>query len=466
MPHVPYALMIGVSMFRWKGGDASFLPSVGLLLTYSIMGILKDFTVVATISGVTTLNVFVQGALTVAITSIGKDLRFRETDLQWPVNAFLLSYASLLLFFGRIGDICGHKNVFLCGTAWFAAWSLASAFAPKSYVFIIFMACNGIGIAAITPAAIGSCTTYFPPGASRNRAFGILGGAQPVGFILGLLLGGEIAGSRVTWRAIFYVQTGLAILFMLLGLIFLPNDAGGKRYTKGIDFGGVLLSVTGVALLTFSIANAPSSPKGWATPYILVLLLASIVLLVCFVLLEHSRTKVHKSVLIPMKISRSSGGKKLIILSTVFFAWWSFDALMYFFTLLKPIETSIRFIPMVLSGIAVNIGAGFLMHRLNGQALILIGLIGNAVAALLYALIDNNLSYWKMGLFMMILNPFCDIIYPIGTVLLTSAFDADSQALAGGLFNVATSLGASVGLDVTSCISTARQLNFVHQPVP
>ena len=67
--------------------------------------------------------------------------------------------------------------------------SLASAFAPKAYIFIIFIACLGVGVAAITPAAIGLCTAYFQTGAARNRAFGIIGGVQAVGFILGLTIG-------------------------------------------------------------------------------------------------------------------------------------------------------------------------------------------------------------------------------------------------------------------------------------
>lgn len=69
-----------------------------------------------------------------------------------------------------------------------------------------------------------------------------------------MALGGLLSGSRASWRAIFYVQTGLAISFMFLGLVSLPNVTGTKRYSRGIDFGGVILSVTGVALLTFSIA--------------------------------------------------------------------------------------------------------------------------------------------------------------------------------------------------------------------
>jgi len=378
-----------------------------------------------------------------------------------------LSYASLLLLFGRIGDIVGHKLVFLCGTAWFAAWSLASAFAPKSYIFILFIACTGIGVAANTPAAIALCTHYFPAGAARNRALGIIGGAQPIGFILGLVLGGLIAGSHSSWRTIFYIQTGCAVLFITLGAVALPSDKKEGRYSRGIDLGGVILSVSGLGLLTFSIATAPSSSKGWATPYIPVLLVVSIALLVFFVLLQHIRTKANKSVLIPMKASGAGNGRNILILTTVFFGWWSFDTLIYFFTLyfqqvqfLSPIETSVRFIPMVISGVVMNVGTGLLMGKFSLRILMLIGLVGNMASAIIYALIKPQLSYWKMSFLMTVLDPFCDILYPIGTLLLTSSFDADSQALAGGLFNVATALGPSVGLAVTSSITTAIQQKY------
>ncbi|KAJ6448959.1 hypothetical protein C8R47DRAFT_1265645 [Mycena vitilis] len=192
---------------------------------------LRDALVVATVSGVTTLNVrlpslllpltyfpwqvFLSGALTVAIPSIGVDLRISEADLQWPLTVFSLAYGCTLLLFGRMGDIYGGRILFLAGSAWFAVWSIGTALAPNLTAITLFMAMLGLGAAANTPAGIGIIVSHFPPGARRNTAFGVLGAGQPLG------------------RAVKPKQSHLARdilrpsrprrVFVLLGIIYLPR---------------------------------------------------------------------------------------------------------------------------------------------------------------------------------------------------------------------------------------------------
>lgn len=137
--------------------------------------------------------------------------------------------------------------------------SIATAFAPNDTAFIIFVALLGLGAAANTPAGIRLLTTHFAPGPRRNQAFGVLGAGQPIGFILGLVLGGILTQSRATWRAIFYFQAGLGVFFTVLGWLALGEEKPEKKYTKGLDWGGALLSSAGVALLTYSLAYVPLS---------------------------------------------------------------------------------------------------------------------------------------------------------------------------------------------------------------
>lgn len=88
----------------------------------------------------------------------------------------------------------------------------------------------------------------------------MLGAGQPIGFILGLVLGGILTQSRATWRGIFYFQAGLGVLFTALGWLALGEEKAEKKYTKGLDWGGALLSTAGVALLTYSLAYVPPPP--------------------------------------------------------------------------------------------------------------------------------------------------------------------------------------------------------------
>ncbi|THV01071.1 MFS general substrate transporter [Dendrothele bispora CBS 962.96] len=424
---------------------------------------LKDAAIIATVSGITTLNVFLSGALTVALPAIGRDLNFKQADLQWPVNVFNLSYGCMVLFFGRLGDIFGGKPMFLAGSAWFGIWSLAAAFAQNHVAFILFVAFKGLGAAANTPAGVSLFVHYFPPGPTRNRAFGILGAGQPIGFILGLVLGGLLVESSATWRCIFYIQTGLAGLLVALGLIVLDNDKSDRTYySKGLDWGGAILSTSGVGLLTYSLADSTSAPRGWANPRIIALACVSLVLLIAFWYYEVWRENRDLSVLMPPRMWRQKKTKLKAFIAMVFFAWWNFNVLTYFTTLyfqqvnlLTPIQTSVRFIPMVIAGFIVNLAGGLLMSHVPSQILVLFGLCGSIVSPILLATINVNGSYWTTVFWVMILVVGVDIAYPIGSMHLSSAFGRDSQALAGGIFSVATRLGTSIGIAVTSSIATA-----------
>lgn len=431
----------------------------------------RDIAFIIALCGVTTLNVFLLGAVTVALPTIGRDLNFQEGNLYWPVNVNSLSFGGLLLFCGRLGDILGGRFMFLVGSLWFAIWSLATAFVPSSNVFIVDMALLGIGSAANTPAAIGLCSSYFPPGANRNKAFSALGVGSPVGFILGLVASGLLTESRATWRSLFYIQAGLAVFFVCLALVVFPKDHANRRYDKGLDWGGAVLSTTGLGLLTFGLSDSTIAQKGWLAPQVLSLFLVSIVVLVAFVFFEHWRESRHMSVLMPLSIWRQPGAKLGPLVGVVFFGWFSFDTLSYFFTLyfqqvqlLDPMQTSLRFIPMAIAGTLPSIAAGYYVARVPAYILMLSGLLVSLASSVIFALINPDISFWYMAFFMMITVSGVAIIYPLGNQQIALSLDEDSQSLAGGIFSVTARLAIAIGLAVTSGIvdSVSKAYNNKH----
>ncbi|KAJ6474476.1 major facilitator superfamily [Mycena vitilis] len=429
---------------------------------------LKDVLIVTTVSGATILNVFLSGALTVALPSIGKDLHIDEADLQWPLTVFSLSYGCTLLLFGRIADIFGGRLMFIVGSAWFTAWSIGTAFAPNFISLTMFVAMLGLGAATNTPAGIGIIISYFPPGPRRNTAFGVVGAGQPLGYILGLVLGGLLSQSHATWRAIFYVQAGLAALFVIIGFFYLDEEpADGALYVKGLDWGGALLSTAGIGLLTYSLAASATAPRGWATPYIIGSVCASVTLLGLFWLYETWREKRVLSVLMPPSIWKHPAAKMPATIGMVFFAWWNFNTLLYLCALyfqqvngLSPVQTSIRFLPCIICAFGTNLSGGWLLNRVSGLPLILAAVLMNTGAALLFCVLDVHTSYWKIAFWVMVLVVGADLVYPAGTLQVSSAFDNDSKSLAGGIFTVATRLGTSIGMAVTTSISTSVSQGF------
>ncbi|KAF8609409.1 MFS general substrate transporter, partial [Ceratobasidium sp. AG-I] len=428
---------------------------------------------VLSVSGATLLNTFQSGCMTVALPSIQKELAIPQSDLQWPVSVYSLTYGCFLLLSGRLADILGRRLLFLAGTGWFAAFSLATAFAPSKTILIILMALLGMGPAANTPAAVGLFGARFV-GRSKEKAFAILGGAQPLGYIGGLVIGGILCQSPVGWRSLFWVQAALGAIFTVMAWFCLPpNQASPEgeqnanfrimvKRLKRIDWVGAALSTTGLGLFTFSLAGAESAPRGWRTPYIPSLLSVSVICLVGFVEWERRRERAGKSVLVPLSIFRAPRFGPL--LGVVFTAWWSFNALNYYATLffqsvqlLSPLQTSLSFLPLAMSGMTLNILSGLLMNRVRPQILILIGLVLSVAAALLFALIKVNVSYWAMSLPFLLLLPGPDLCYSVLNLHICNGVDIHNQALAGALFNVVTRVGTSVGLAVTSAVSTGIQ---------
>ncbi|KAF7302552.1 MFS domain-containing protein [Mycena chlorophos] len=446
---------------------------------------LRDFALILSVSGVTTLNVFFQGALTVALPTIGNELKFTQEDLQWPLNVYSLAYACSVLFFGRLGDIVGGRVMFLAGSAWFAIWSLLIPFAPTSGALIAFVALTGIGAAANTPSGVGLLATFFPPGPKRNAAYGVMGAGQPLGFILGLLLGGVLTQSKATWRAGFYMQCGLAVFFVFLGFTFIVHQRPPRRYNKGLDWGGVLLSSAGLGMLIYSLADSTTARKGWSTPQIPSLFTGAALILALFIFYERYREARGLSVIVPMNIWNV---KLASVLGTLFFSMWSFNLMIYYSTLyyqqinlLTPLQTAVRYIPMTIAGFLVNLIAGSIMNRVQGQPLILVGVLGSIVAPIIFATLNVHGSYWTTMFLVMVITVGPDVVYPVGNLYLSTVFDDDSQALAAGLFAIAMrvsqfshqynivssqhthkQLGTSLGLAVTSSIATATSQNYQH----
>ncbi|OBZ77744.1 hypothetical protein A0H81_02617 [Grifola frondosa] len=451
---------------------------------------LRDSLITATVCCVTVLSIFVSGATTVAITTIGKDLSFKQPDLQWPLNVFSQVFSS---YYMVVIDVSAQAVLRLLAAAvrksrryhWepkslsvgvgmvrdLPSRSLATAFAPNPQSFIVFIGMQGIGAAANTPAGISIISSHFPAGKDKNMAFAILGAGQPIGFISGMIIGGLLSQSAATWRTIFWLQAGLGLSLSILGWFVCPDVNVSRRYSKGLDWIGAILSTGGIGLLTYDLAESTAAPRGWATPFVPSLFGTSIVLIISFVLWEMRREARGESVLVPMSMWSQPRAKMGPILALVVFGWWAFNTLSYFAALfyeqvlgLGPLQTALRLVAMGCSGFITNVITGYVIGLVPGQILVLIGLGSCMASCIIFALINVHASYWAMAFIVMITLPVLDLAYTVANMQVCFSFDADSQALAGGMFSVATRLGTSLGLAITSSIanSVSQKYNGIH----
>jgi EmrB/QacA subfamily drug resistance transporter len=202
--------------------------------------------------------------LNVALPAMVRDLHATTTELQWIVDAYVIVFAGLLLVAGSLADRIGRKRVFLAGLAAFAAGSSWAAFSGSVGMLIAARASMGIGGAMMMPSTLAIITSMFRDGAERQRAIGIWAGTSGLGIALGPIVGGLLL-SRFWWGSVFLINVPIAVLGAGLALWLVPDSRNPAALPP--DFGGAVMSITGLGLLLWSLIEAPV--RGWSSPLVL-----------------------------------------------------------------------------------------------------------------------------------------------------------------------------------------------------
>ena len=159
----------------------------------------------------------------VALPSIGADLSFASSDLQWVLSAYLLSFGGLLLLGGRAADLLGRRRVFMAGTTLFALASLGAGLAGSVAALIAARVIQGMAAAIMTPTALSIVTTTFAEGAERNKALGIWAAIGGVGATAAWLVGGPITDG-LGWEWIFFINVPVALAVVALSPVLLRES--------------------------------------------------------------------------------------------------------------------------------------------------------------------------------------------------------------------------------------------------
>src|SRR5881397_3251766 len=174
----------------------------------------------------------------VALPSIREDLGFSETSLAWVVNGYLLTYGGFLLLGGRLGDLFGHRRLFLAGISLFTLASLACGLATTQWFLVAARTVQGIGGAVASAVALSLMMTLFTEPGERAKAMGIFGFVASGGGSIGVLLGG-ILTDRLDWHWIFLVNLPIGVAVFILSLRLLPAGRGGASDQR-LDVAGAV----------------------------------------------------------------------------------------------------------------------------------------------------------------------------------------------------------------------------------
>src|SRR6266508_6488846 len=232
----------------------------------------------------------------VALPTIGRELDFSESNLQWVVTAYGLTFGGFLLLGGRAADLLGRRRIFMIGLALFTVASLGAGLATSDGFLIVMRGLQGLGAAVVLPAALSIVTNMFSEGAERNRALGIWGAIGALGATVGLITGGLVT-RYVGWQYIFFLNVPIGASALLVARRIVPESrlVGVRRRFDPLG----AVSVTGGLLaLVYAISTAPQA--GWSSARTVGLLSVSAVLLAAFLVVE-SRVEAP---LMPLRIFR------------------------------------------------------------------------------------------------------------------------------------------------------------------
>ena len=218
----------------------------------------RAFVIIFLLTGVSFLNTMGSGILTVALPTIARDIGLKENLLLWPASVYALSAGCTLLIFGSVADVVGSKRIWLTGAGLYIAFTLACGLAKTGIELIIFRTILGIAISMCLPSAVSVTTNSFPRGKRRNIGFACMGMGQPLGYSLGLILGGVFTNT-IGWRWGYYLSAILNAVLFAGAFWGLPaaddeNAVSWGRLVHEIDWIGALVISISLGLLSYVLA--------------------------------------------------------------------------------------------------------------------------------------------------------------------------------------------------------------------
>ncbi|HET9102652.1 MAG TPA: DHA2 family efflux MFS transporter permease subunit [Solirubrobacteraceae bacterium] len=397
----------------------------------------------------------------VALPSIRRDLGFSSTSLAWVVNGYLLSFGGFLLLGGRLGDLFGHRRLFLGGIMLFTVASLACGASNAQALLVAARVVQGFGGAVVSAVALSLMMTLFVEPAERAKAMGVFGFVAAGGGSLGVLLGGVLT-DVLDWHWIFLVNVPIGIGVCVLALRVLPAGSGARTPGERIDIAGAVTVTAALMLAVYAVVNG--NPAGWISAQTLGLLAGALVLLAAFIRIE-SRVAVP---LMPLSLfalrNVAVANVAAVLWAGAMFAWFFLSALYLQLVLgYSPLQVGLAFLPanLIMGAFSLGLSAKIVM-RFGIKRPLGIGLLLAAAGLLLFARAPVGGHFAIDVLPSMILLGFGAGI-AFNPMLLAAMGDVDPQdsGLASGIVNTAFMMGGALGLAVLASLAASRTSSLV-----
>jgi EmrB/QacA subfamily drug resistance transporter len=396
----------------------------------------------------------------VSLPTIGRELHFSQTNLQWVVTAYSLTFGGFLLLGGRAADLLGRRRILMVGLGLFSAASLACALATGDLFLIAMRAIQGLGAAIVLPAALSIVMNMFKEGAERNKALGIWGGIGAGGATVGMIAGGLLT-RYVGWQYIFYLNVPIGAIALALAPRIVPDSRlDGVR--RKFDALGAITGTAGLVLLVDAISQAPQ--YGWGATRTVALLAVSAALLTLFLVVERQA----KAPILPLSIFRlrtlSGANVAGLLLGGSFYAF-IFVGTLYMQQVLhySALQTGVAWLAASLTSIALAGLSQLLVTRGGAKIVMATGMTLIGVGALwatqvpVHGRFVGNL----LGPFMVAGAGTAFAFIPISIAAL-AGIEEHRAGLASGLLNSSQQLGGAIGIAIASSVATSHTQTLLH----
>jgi EmrB/QacA subfamily drug resistance transporter len=390
----------------------------------------------------------------IALPYMQADLKMSMSGLQWIIDAYALSFACLLLTSGSIGDVWGHRNVFLFGITGFTLASVLCGLSQSYESLLVGRTLQGIFGSLMTPVSLAIIRGLYDDSASRARAIGIWAGLGGLALAMGPLVGGVLV-EHFSWQSIFWINIPIGLVVVTVLARILPRAAHREGQSREIDWLGQLLFAAGIAAMAYGLIEGGS--HGWSSVSIVGCFIGSALILVLFAI----RLLKVKNPLLPLSLLRNR--IFLVVCAVNFFGFFGLYTVIFLFTLylqringLSAGEAGVRFLALTLSIMLASIIGSSLSQRIKPKTLILTGIL--ILTASLFALTslqtDSSYSgYWWM---LTMLGVGVSLVGSAATIALMTSVSPAMAGTASGIMNTSRQISAVFGIAVSGALITGN----------
>jgi EmrB/QacA subfamily drug resistance transporter len=388
----------------------------------------------------------------VALPAIRKDLGVTQAELEWTVAAYALTFASLLLTGGKLGDLYGRRLIFAIGLVVFTISSLACGLSGSATELIGARAVQGVGAALMMPSTLSIISATFAV-KERGTAIGIWAGVSAMALAIGPLLGGIIT-EHISWNWIFFVNVPIGVVAVLAAIFVVPESKDTSRQQR-LDLPGLITSALALFSIVFALIEA--NRYGWTSTLILSLFALGAVSLAGFIFLEmHQRVPLLDLSL--FKSGTFAGANLVAILVTLamFGIFVFFPIYMQTYLGWSPVQAGAALLPWTVMIVIFAPIAGKLSDRVGSRWLMAGGMTTVAACCLLLSTTGLHSSFWNLlPAFLLGGLGMSFVMTPMSAAAMGAAPVAKA-GVASGVLNTFRQVGVALGIAIMGAIVTDR----------